>query len=48
MSYRLLYSDLFHDECSDTMSAGLGVSLGIHHNHICIRSIGDPELVAVQ
>ena len=41
-------TNLLHNEGSDAASTGVRVGLGVDHHHISIRSIGDPELVAVE
>ncbi|MNV41488.1 hypothetical protein D3C71_1331270 [compost metagenome] len=39
---------LFHQEGGDALGTGLEVGLGVDHQHVRIRAVGDPHLVAVE
>ena len=39
---------LLDDESSNPAWARIGIRFRIDHQHICIRAVGNPELVAVQ
>ena len=46
-----MYGDglyLFHNECCDAVFLGSHVSFGVGNDNVCIRSVGDLKLTAIQ